>query len=114
MRSVFVCVFLVLNGKLTSCQPSAPADQQQQCIATNVPTDPGHMLVGAYSATQKPLLDSFWYVRVFGNGGVWTGIQGNTGDNGVSIFVVTFIVIFLSASGYSGQEDKLHCVGPLC
>ena len=87
---VVICVFLVLNLEIASCQPSAPSDQQQQCIVTNVPSDPGHGLVGAYSDTQKPLLDSYWYERVFGgSNAVWTGIRENTGDTGVSINVVS-------------------------
>ena len=62
----------------------APGDIQSQCTSTTLPTDPGHGLVGAYTNTQKPLMDSYWYNRLTGSTGVWDFIQGNVDGNGVS------------------------------
>ena len=63
---------------------AAPYDQQDQCTRTEVPTDPGHGLVSAYTNTQKPLMDSYWYSTVVESTGVWSFILGNEKGSGVS------------------------------
>ena len=77
-------VLQLLGAKVTAV---APDDQQAQCTSTTLPTSLGHGLVGAYTNTQKPLMDSFWYNPLTGSNGVWHFIQGNIGTTGVSASV---------------------------
>ena len=76
-----VLLFALLSAGVSAI---APGDIQSQCTSTTLPTDPGHGLVGAYTNTQKPLMDSYWYNRLTGSTGVWDFIQGNVDSNGVS------------------------------
>ena len=79
-----IILTLALLGAAGLVTASAPDDQQNQCTKRELPTDPGHGLVGAYTSTQRPLMDSYWYTRLVGSTGVWDFIQGNDGRNGVS------------------------------
>ena len=80
--SILLCTVLLLQGILVGSV--APGDQQSQCLDTSSNTSLGHGLVNAYAETQKPLLDSYWYVSLFGRGAVWKSIGGNSGNTGVS------------------------------
>ena len=63
----------------------APGDQQSQCFDTSNPNSPGHELINAYTETQKPLLDSYWYsILIDQVGVVWKSIGGNNDSTGVS------------------------------
>ena len=80
----FILVFAILHLLGAGVNAVAPGDQQSVCLSTEFPFSPGHVLVGAYTSTQKPLMDSYWYDRVVGSTGVWVFIQ-NDNDNGVSV-----------------------------
>ena len=69
----------------------APDDQQSQCTSTEFPTSPGHGLVGAYTNTQKPLMDSYWYNPLAGSNGVWHLIHENVDTTGVSAPIICTI-----------------------
>ena len=87
LASILLCTILLLHGARVSSV--APGDRQQTCLDTSTPTAPGHALTNAYTDMQKPLLDSYWYVRVFGGTGqVWESIAGNSNRNGVSDYDV--------------------------
>ena len=81
----FILVFAILHLLSAGVNAVAPGDQQSTCLSTDVPTSPGHGLVGAYTSTQRPLMDSYWYDRVVGSTGVWAFIEGNGDNNGVSV-----------------------------
>ena len=81
--SILLCTVLLLQGILVSS--IAPGDQQSQCLDTSSNKSLGHVLVNAYTKTQKPLLDSYWYISLFGTGAVWKSIGGNSGNTGVSV-----------------------------
>ena len=71
--SILLRTVLLLQGILVSSV--APDDQQSQCFNQ----------VNGYTKTQKPLLDSYWYIRLLGTGAVWESIRGNSGNTGVSV-----------------------------
>ena len=79
---ILLCAVFILLGERGSSQ-SAPGDRQSQCLDTSTSNSLGQGLVGAYTSTQKPLLDSYWYGSLFGTGAVWESIQGNEGSRGV-------------------------------
>ena len=81
----FIPVFAILHLLSAGVNAVAPVDQQSTCLSTEFPTSPGHQLVGAYTSTQRPLMDSYWYDRVVGSTGVWAFIEGNENDKGVSV-----------------------------
>ena len=83
--AMVVLLLAVLQLLSAGVDAVAPNDQQTECTNTDTPTSPGNGLVNAYTSTQKPLMDSYWYQRVVGSTGVWTFIQGNENDNGVSV-----------------------------
>ena len=78
-----LCTVLLLQANQVSSV--APDDQQSQCLDTSSNMSLGHVLVNATTETQKPLLDSYWYVSLFGTGAVWKSIGGNSGNTGVSV-----------------------------
>ena len=87
-----LCTVLLLQG--TGVSSVAPGDQQSQCFDTSTSTSVGQALVNAYTETQKPLLDSYWYVVVYGRtGAVWESIQGNSGSTGVSDCMLMVVLI---------------------
>ena len=85
---LFCTVFLL---RCVAVITVAPADQQSQCTTTQGSDAPGLALVNAYTSTQTPLMDMYWYVLAFGNfgNGVWESIKGSNGyqTDGVSACV---------------------------
>ena len=73
----------------------APGDKQSQCLDTSTSNSLGQALVNAYTETQKPLLDSYWYASLFGTGAVWESIRGNSGSTGVSDCMRNVVFIHL-------------------
>ena len=80
-------LFAVVLLRSAGVNAVAPGDQQSSCFSTELPTSPGHGLINAYTSTQRPLMDSYWYDRVVGTTGVWDFIEGNVDDNGVSMIL---------------------------
>ena len=70
----------------------APGDQQSQCTTTQGSDAPGLDLVNAYTSTQTPLMDMYWYVLAFDNfnNGVWESIKGSNGFNSDGVSACVF------------------------
>ena len=87
---LFCTVFLL---RCVAVITVAPGDQQSQCTTTEGSDPPGLDLVNAYTSTQTPLMEMYWYVLAFGNFG--NGVQrGRSEDMSV---VYCMIVHELSA-----------------
>ena len=91
----------------------APGDQQSQCTTTQGSDAPGLDLVNAYTSTQTPLMDMYWYALAFGNfgNGVWESIKGSNGfqTDGVSACVFSSVQTASHAAGVC-MHYKLYCV----
>ena len=91
--SFLLCAVLLLQGG-TRVSSVAPGDKQSQCLDTSTSTSLGQALVNAYTESQKPLFDSYWYFSLFGrSGAVWESIGASSGRNGVSDVLHAFLLL---------------------
>ena len=80
---VLFCTVFLLRCVAVITVAIAPGDQQSQCTTTQGVDAPGLGLINAYTSTQTPLMDMYWYVLAFSNFGigVWESIKGSNGFN---------------------------------